>query len=1227
MKKSILVLLAGLQTLVIGGGVKYSRDEYVDRLEVKPRKSMTSRTYVFPRSQLKYGHYQNYLNWWVDRPLNMDRSLRYPTGVFKHIIKEDFLNNTVPIVKKYGVDGLANISSPSGHCRMYGLTAGWLKDAKVTGFIQLPEYAGGGGLNEKTYQYYDKTIKIALGSPNSFKINGKVVISNYVAIWWKKPANLKKLLDKLRKDNGDTFYFVADMGAIVNRFVRDKMVRRGLKANQPPKAELEKLKADFRSWLDVSDGLLFAGTGHMSSHSASYADKFAESYYRDLAIPILLQVIKAPKYRDKKIIGLSAVLGYTNFLSGVNHSEMNTRRLRQTFEAAMNAKPDFINLPEWNEVNENTSIQPTVSNGWTTQRIIKRLMHFIKNEKPTPNKGDNLNIPNMAISYRKTLKYGEVLEVELLNIPDSDSNETYTAKLILKNLNAEVLEQFPTEKFTVKQMKDVTFNIPTTQFPQAAVLRPELKIVSVKGKKYTFSNLHYVRLHPTISWDYQSVKQCLRDQITPESVQLNVTADNGKVKITGAIKTNEKLASVEILEDEREVFGIDRANEFDPNRDLIIYLEGSASKNTYLTGKITVAGASNVYARPIEHANSDFLGLKVKGNVLNINQRLNTLHRSFLLRIPRKDATKTILKCSLNGKNFDIPVTRLMNKGAFGMALNKNQGFVKISQLNKQPDIPVRLNGNTAKFAFTTIPTYKYPVYSMRAIGVSGRIYRSKPFMPIKPEATPAETINVWNEFTNKPVAIKIAESRIPDITFSYTPDNGDVLKCKWSRFWSAEMGGGTKYGDSFNRSSNYPKDVKVSAPRKVKDENGKYCLEFDGKGTYVVIPREAFPRGAFTLSFDIKSRSREPQVIFRHHGIYIGSLTLILRDGKLWANFTDKSLKDHAFETGLPVPLNKWSKVSIMYDYHRIIFSVDGNIRSYPFSKRALFFKPCVIGGHTRPGFGMRKNTGIKFFNGLIRDFRVYHNVKKNIFNSYLQQEKKSMNKKARILAAAAVLSASAVFAADSSVTFYAPYNKSVNPEFAKGRKTPNYAKNANLVDNKKFGKVLKAAGAGYSLIYSVDKNIPQEQGTIEFSYKPMLAPTPAKGKLIINRLFKAYINKRPEFAKGLEIGINQRQKTDYFWVYMNNETKKPQGIYRAIKFKNGQWYKIQVSWKPGKIALFLDGKLLKVKDFKGKMELGELFFVGRSIHSGVANGLIANFKVTNKTIVPGPVATVKKN
>ena len=562
----------------------------------------------------------------------------------------------------------------------------------------------------------------------------------------------------------------------------------------------------------------------------------------------------------------------------------------------------------------------------------------------------------------------------MLNVPDSNSNKIYSAQLILKNINNKIIYEFPAEKFIVKTMKDITFNIPTGQFAAECVLRPELVIVNSQDKTIRFSNLHYVRLHPTVSWDYQSVKQALRDQLKPTKVNLATKVDDGKINISGEFKCDETLASVEVLENEREAFGVDRMKEFDFNRDCIIYFEGSAYKTFWLTGSIIVEGASKIYARPVEHANSDFLGLQVKGNVLNIKQRINRQNRSFFLSIPKKDINKTILKCDLNGRNFTLPVKRLMKKRTFGVALNQNQAYIQVSRFDMQPDIPVRINRKSARFNFSVVPRYKYPIYSLRAISTSGRIYRSNPIMPLSPLQFPKVTLNVWSELDGKPTAIKVAKSRIPDLTFSYDPDNGDALECKWSSFWSGEMGGGTKYGEPFNRNSNYPKDAKVSAPKKVKDSNGQYSLEFDGKGTYVTIPREALPRGEFTLSFEIKPQSQDAQVIFRHHGIYIGSLTLMLEHGKLIASFTDKTIKTSDFNTGLAVPVNKLSKLKITYDYKKLTFSVNEQSKSYLFAKRALYFGPCVVGGHTRTGFGVKK--GMKFFKGKLRDLRITHNV-----------------------------------------------------------------------------------------------------------------------------------------------------------------------------------------------------------------------------------------------------------
>lgn len=250
----------------------------------------------------------------------------------------------------------------------------------------------------------------------------------------------------------------------------------------------------------------------------------------------------------------------------------------------------------------------------------------------------------------------------------------------------------------------------------------------------------------------------MRDQLKAVKTDFRVVPNGGGINISGLFKCDEKLASVEVLENEREVFAVDRLKEFDRSKDFIVYFGGSAEKTFTLAGSIKVEGASKIYARPTETANSDFIGLKVKGNTLNLKQRFNRLYRSFFLSVPRKNIDKIVLKCNLNGKKFSLPLSRLMKKREFGVALNEKRAYIQFRRFDMQPDIPVRINAKSTEFNFSTQPRYKYPVYSLRAITVSGKIYRSKAIMPFKPTPTPKVALTVWDELTDKPATIKVAK-------------------------------------------------------------------------------------------------------------------------------------------------------------------------------------------------------------------------------------------------------------------------------------------------------------------------------------------------------------------------------------------------------------------------------------------------------------------------------------
>src|SRR5262249_36929543 len=143
------------------------------------------------------------------------------------------------------------------------------------------------------------------------------------------------------------------------------------------------------------------------------------------------------------------------------HSPDCTRRLRRTMELAIAAGADFIDMPEWNEDNENTCVQPTVASGTAHQRIMAYYMHRLRHEPPVPNPGQDLAGPNLLLTYRRILKLGGPLVFEILNVPDSDARKPYTVRLWLRDHRGKPLRDFPLATFVPAELKESRFSIAT----------------------------------------------------------------------------------------------------------------------------------------------------------------------------------------------------------------------------------------------------------------------------------------------------------------------------------------------------------------------------------------------------------------------------------------------------------------------------------------------------------------------------------------------------------------------------------------------------------------------------------------------------------------------------------------------------------------------------------------------------------------------------------------------
>ncbi len=162
-------------------------------------------------------------------------------------------------------------------------------------------------------------------------------------------------------------------------------------------------------------------------------------------------------------------------------------------------------------------------------------------------------------------------------------------------------------------------------------------------------------------------------------------------------------------------------------------------------------------------------------------------------------------------------------------------------------------------------------------------------------------------------------------------------------------------------------------------EETGRWMLRFDGVDDYLTLPIEAFPLNAFTFRAEFCPHyGAEDMVLFRHSALWRASLCLFIRNGKLYAMWGDRDLHDpeHStarFDTGLDVANDAWNALEVSYDFHNIVFRLNGREKSYPFDRRGYVFRPAIFGGHIVTA-DIAPSRKLVWFKGDLRALGIHH-------------------------------------------------------------------------------------------------------------------------------------------------------------------------------------------------------------------------------------------------------------
>ena len=956
--------------LLIGCVSPANADEGVPPL----RFARTGRTLVVSRAQMKYGLERNYLARWVDRPLFQDSSLREdhsgcvtPFSSFRRIMK---------IARSYDLDGLAFFPETSQRMCIFD----YIERDPEPGFKILPEFIGSSD-PEKKLALLDR----ALENPHVLKIGDRILVTGYRTDSLTMPQ-WKTMLNAFCERHGDAFIFMPDISYPAKQGWLNWSKR--FNSEQPPTEEdRETIREYLRSYLDVFDGLYFAGCASLKKQR-----RFDVDFYREFLIPLYRSVLDEPEYRDK-YLGLSACIGHENCTRlGYTLSSDGTKTLRRSLEAALAAEPDLVVLPEWDEQNENTSIRPTVYNSFSTQRILRYYMSRNNGTPPSPIAGDDVSVPNLIISYRKLLTLGETLEVELLHVPDREKGTPYVATFWLEDLNGRRVAETHEFPFSANDLEDHTVRIPSETLENHQVLIPVVQI-DRNGRQSIFRDgMHHIHLRATWNWDYKWVKVPLRDVLQPDEASFHVVSDTtnelGDLPMEGSIACGKDIASVEVLENDAVIYSVSpAADSFRERADVIpLLVELRSFQQGNLRGTLRVHNARSIW--PVDQPTL-MRDCSTEDNSLNFYEIIGWSPRQILLAIRREEAASAVLELDSAAVQSRVSVRTLLKNGIYSET--HDDGLtVTFSRFCKQHDMPCHLDRKEVRFSGAVHPDLPTSVFHMRVVAKSGKIYRSRPVLLDDRSDSSVVSLPVYSDTKKKVVEVEVAKRRVPQIEYLMARNRGSVLFTPAGRTFWGHLGGytdsvtgrggaGGTDGSPFAQRSNYPMNTHKHAPEWTTEDNS-ICLRFDGKGNYIALPQGTLPRrGPFSLAFEIKATGdiTKPQVLFAHHGYYIGSLKVLLTSGRLSGSFTNEQGKSFRIPTNLQVEKDKWHRVVVSYDLESMLFQLDDrHSPSFTCHGPGLYDNTSVfggIGGATDESSSAEGNPG--WFEGYLRALAIRHN------------------------------------------------------------------------------------------------------------------------------------------------------------------------------------------------------------------------------------------------------------
>lgn len=898
-------------------------------------KPSDGRTRMFVRGQFYYGNqYAHYIHAWYERPLHQDSSMS-ASNEQGRMLNEKSWRRTVQTAREMKLDGFAFFPMNPGCMDLFPRSQ--MPGATVPLLMQFTSSNLAGG--------FDECVRLAeryRAMPNAYRLDGKPVIVGYPEI----AVGDTRMLDVWKgyrrtlaeKFGADSFVIMPS----VRLFDFHDLDR--------PSMELpviRKVQERIREVLRAFDGL-YIGQWECSWGPPANLAKPTD----EIVTPLVRGVLAEPEFRGKH-------LGYEFYQAHENPYRRvadlpsgGLTRLMTALASIEKMQPDFAFGSEWDEENENVHFRPTVSNGQTTQRIMRYFADRMAGVAPTPYPGDtDTSVPNVIVAYRKMLAVGEPAEVQVACVPDGTAEGDYTVSFRWKTPDGATVRSYGPVRLPSRICKVQSFMTPSTELADHRLLLPELTVQSAKGIRQVFADGFWpMSIEATRVLDNKWVRQALREICTDVegTLEIGAKAPDGTYEVRGRVKGPRKFRSIEVLETSDSVYMHDAKEEQRTDGELIMasfHALGDFWRMHSPTGWVRLLGAP--HAEP--HAGNP--SYAVAGGPMEWLLPTRSMPQwnffsDYGFRVSPDELETAELEIGLLPELGvkRVRVSDVVRKGTYSFAL-PGGGQVVVRRKLVRADIPPPPLVDSCVFSFRMQPLDPAANLRLQVVDEDYRIWRG-PWATFYRPSGKTETIHVYDETSCRTQSVKVDRSRLYALRYDFGKCRGDMVDtlggrsdspCVFGGSIARVTGVGAGYGAYQNvLSEGVPNYASLpggddTAPRAVQEADGGWSLRFTNSN-YASLPMQFVPRhSGFELSMRILPEDGNGVSWLLDSG-NVG-FQLFLRDGvpEAFLSFSDEMFRAGVNETagirvkGARLDIGRWNALKVVFTQNEAWIEVNG--------------------------------------------------------------------------------------------------------------------------------------------------------------------------------------------------------------------------------------------------------------------------------------------------------------